>query len=320
MSEVSIFGAGAFGTALAISLANDGHSVDLVARTQDHANAMGKDRTNATRLPGVRFPKNLKILGTCPDPALICLLVVPTQQLAGFLHANRQAFIGRTLVACCKGVDVKTGLGPTDIIAKNCPTSEAAVLSGPSFAVDIAAGLPTALTIASQSEKTAQYLQSVLSTRTLRLYRSTDTTGVQLGGALKNVMAIASGIAIGAGLGESARAALMTRGYEELRRFSRSAGAGAETLAGLSGLGDLVLTCTSSKSRNFVHGCTLGKAETPDESVTVEGVSTAIAVTELAKSRDIDMPITFAVAALVSGQITVREAIDMLLERPLKKE
>ncbi len=320
MSDITVFGAGAFGTALAISLANEGHNLQLVARNNAHANRMLADSENVARLPGFGFPEGLQITADCPDPALICLLVVPTQGLAGFIRENSAAFVGRTLVACCKGVDLNTGLGPTATILKQCPSSEAAILSGPSFAIDIAAGLPTALTIASDSEATARYLQDQLSTRNLRLYRSTDTIGVELGGALKNIMAIAAGVTIGAGLGESARAALMTRGYEELKRFALASGAGAETLSGLSGLGDLILTCTSEKSRNFAHGVCLGKGGTIDGDITVEGVVTARAVAGIAKSRGIDMPITSAVDDLISGEVSVHQAIEMLLTRPLKKE
>ncbi len=320
MSDISIFGAGAFGTALAISLAKEGRTVQLVARTQSLVEKMQLENENTARLPGFSFPSGVTLTASCTDPALICLIALPTQELAGFIRRNRQAFVGRTVVACCKGVELVSGLGPTGVILQECPTCEAAVLSGPSFATDIAAGLPTALTIASHSEATALYLQTTLSTRNLRLYRSTDIVGVELGGALKNIMAIAAGITIGAGLGESARAALVTRGYGEIKRFAQSAGAGAETLDGLSGLGDLVLTCTSEKSRNFNHGVALGKGKQPGENVTVEGLATARAVAALAVSRNIDMPITAAVANLLSGQFTVAQAIETLLSRPLKKE
>ena len=320
MSDISVFGAGAFGTALAISLADAGHSVQLVARSQRQADTMRAANDNTARLPGHTLPDALNITATTSDPALICLLALPTQALAEFLRQNRQAFIGRTLVACCKGVDLASGLGSTGVILQECPTSEAAILSGPSFATDIAASLPTALTIAAHSGAAAEFLQKSLSTPTLRLYRSTDTVGVELGGALKNIIAIAAGVTIGAGLGESARAALMTRGYEELKRFARSAGAAPETLSGLSGFGDLVLTCTSEKSRNYAYGLSLGQGKAATDGVTVEGKSTAPAVATLARSRDIDMPITFAVSSLISGDVSVNQAVKMLLSRPLTKE
>jgi len=320
MSEISIFGAGAFGTALAIALTEARHSVHLVARSQQHADAMNAENENAARLPGQSLPAALTISADHTDPALICLLAVPMQALGQIAAQNRQNFVGRTLVACCKGVDLNSGLGPTGTILQECPTSEAAILSGPGFAVDIARGLPTALTIAARSEAVAMFLQNALATHALRLYRSTDTTGVELGGALKNIMAIAAGVAIGAGLGESARAAVMSRGYEELKRFALSSGAAPDTLSGLSGLGDLILTCTSEKSRNFAHGLALGTGRQVDLGATVEGVATAQAVARLAEARDVDMPITHAVASLLSGDITVDEAVTMLLSRPLKEE
>ncbi|MEE9427776.1 MAG: NAD(P)H-dependent glycerol-3-phosphate dehydrogenase [Paracoccaceae bacterium] len=320
MSEISVFGAGAFGTALAISLARAGKNVQLIARNQERADILRTANENTARLAGVRFPDTLVVTSDTSDPALICMLAVPTQELSRFVQGISQEFVGRTLVACCKGVDRTTGLGPTGVILNKCPMSEAAVLSGPGFAIDIAAGLPTALTIAARSDVTARFLQEALSTKVLRLYRSTDIFGVELGGALKNIMAIAAGITIGAGLGESARAALMARGFEELGRFAQSAGANPTTLAGLSGLGDLVLTCTSEKSRNFAFGIGLGQGAKADTSITVEGMSTAIAVADLARARNIEMPITFAVAALLSGKISTKEAVKMLLSRPLKKE
>ena len=320
MTDISIFGAGAFGTALAIALAKAGNTVELIARSQQHADTMVSKGENLPRLAGFSFPDGLTISHDQPDPALICLLAVPTQSLAEFVRARREHLIGRNLVACCKGVDLASGLGPTGVILAECPTSEAAILSGPGFAADIAAGLPTALTIAAKSDETAKYLQDVLSTPTLRLYRTTDTTGVELGGALKNIMAIAAGIAIGAGLGESARAALITRGFAELKGFARGAGADPETLAGLSGFGDLVLTCTSEKSRNYNFGLSLGRGIKPDRHTTVEGVATAIAVSNLAETRDIPMPITDTIAQLVDNRITVAKAVVALLSRPLTKE
>ena len=192
--------------------------------------------------------------------------------------------------------------------------------TGPSFAADIARGLPTALTLACSDDVAGAMLLDALSTPALRLYRTTDTIGAELGGALKNVVAIAAGVVIGAGLGDSARAALMTRGFAEMNRLAQSLGARAETLAGLSGLGDLVLTCTSLQSRNFRFGSALGAGDAFDPSVTVEGAATAKAVSILAKQRGIDMPVATMVAALVTGTISVEDAVAALLARPLKKE
>jgi glycerol-3-phosphate dehydrogenase (NAD(P)+) len=316
MSEISILGAGAFGTALAISLARAGRDVTLWARDPDD---MPRLRENRRRLPGFTFPDSLSVSDDLQAAAQapIILLALPMQQTAAFLGTNAALFANQTLVCCSKGIDIATGRGPAEIIAEACPGATPAILSGPSFAVDIAAGLPTALTLAADDPEP---LQRILSTANIRIYRSTDMTGVELGGALKNVVAIACGIAIGAGLGESARAALITRGYAEMTRFAQFRGAKPETLAGLSGFGDLVLTCTSEKSRNFSFGLALGRGETGPDDVTIEGKSTAIAVSNAAKVAGIDMPIANIVVALVTGAVNVKEAVEILLSRPLKEE
>ncbi|OIP86489.1 MAG: glycerol-3-phosphate dehydrogenase [Rhodobacterales bacterium CG2_30_65_12] len=316
MSGVSIIGAGAFGTALAISLARDGRDVTLWARDPGD---MAERRENARRLPGFRFPDAVTVTAdlAVAAKAPIILLALPLQQTAAFLETHAALFAAQALVCCAKGIDIATGRGPAEIIRTACPGATPAVLSGPSFAVDIAAGLPTALTLAADEPEPLQY---ALSTANIRLYRSTDMIGVELGGALKNVVAIASGIAIGAGLGESARAALMTRGYAEMTRFAQAHGAQAETLAGLSGFGDLTLTCTSEKSRNFAFGLALGRGEAGADGVTIEGKATAIAVSNVAKNAGVDMPIANLVVALVSGAVTVKDAVEILLSRPLKEE
>ena len=320
MTDISVFGAGAFGTALAISLARAGRKVSLIARTTAHAKAMDAAGENAARLPGFSFPASLTPTDHATNPAPICLIAVPTPVLRAYLDRHGNALGGRMVVACCKGIDIASGLGPTGMIASACPTATAAILSGPGFAVDIAAGLPTALTLAAQTDQDAQILQTALSSANLRLYRTTDLVGVELGGALKNVIAIAAGIAIGAGLGESARAALITRGYAEMKRLALDLGALPETLSGLSGLGDLVLTCSSEKSRNFSLGLALGRGERTTKHVTVEGVTTAKAVSNIINYRKLDMPVTSAVSALLEQKITVQEAVEMLFSRPLKKE
>jgi glycerol-3-phosphate dehydrogenase (NAD(P)+) len=316
MSAIAIIGAGAFGTALAISLARDGRKVTLWAR---NIGDMAATRENTRRLPGFPFPESLTVTADLAEAAKapIILLALPLQQTAAFLEAHEGLFPDQALVCCSKGVDMASGRGPAEIIRAACPGATPAVLSGPSFAVDIAAGLPTALTLAATDPEP---LQHALTTSNIRLYRSTDMIGVEVGGALKNVVAIACGIAIGAGLGESARAALMTRGYAEMNRFALARGAQAETLAGLSGFGDLALTCTSEKSRNFAYGLALGRGEAGAEGLTIEGRSTAKAVSNAAKQAGIDMPIANIVVALVSGAITVKEAVEILLSRPLKEE
>lgn len=320
MTDISIFGAGAFGTALAISLAADGRKISLIARNKSHAKDMAARRVNLARLPGHLFPPGLTTTAVHENPANICLIAVPTQKLGSFLAENTGLFDERTVVACCKGIDRATGKGPTETISVACRSTIPAILSGPGFAADIAAGLPTAMTLATRDPQVGKALQKALSTKNLRLYQSEDVKGVEFGGALKNVIAIAAGVTIGADLGESARAALMTRGFAEMNRFAVASGALPETLSGLSGFGDLVLTCTSEKSRNYSFGISLGRGIEPEINTTVEGVSTAKAVSNLAKTHGIEMPITNAVSALLDQEISVAQAVNMLLSRPLKKE
>lgn len=319
--SIGILGAGAFGTALAYALTRNG-AVTLWARDPRHAAEMQAARCNARRLPGVSLPENVSVTAELAAAAAceVVLLAMPMQQMASFLAANAGLLAHRSLIACSKGIDLGTGLGPSALIARSCPMAMAALLTGPSFAADIARGLPTALTLACADEAAGEALQAQLSTPSLRLYRTTDMIGAELGGALKNVVAIAAGVVIGAGLGDSARAALMTRGFAEMNRFATARGARTETLAGLSGLGDLVLTCTSSQSRNFRFGQALGAGTGFDANTTVEGAATAKAVSNMATTLEIEMPIASMVAALVDHQISVAEATRALLSRPLKQE
>ncbi len=317
---IGVAGAGAFGTALAVALAREGRQVRLWARDASHVAQMALTRGNEARLPGVSFPESVTVTAdlTELDGAEAVLLALPMQALAGFLVAEGRLLDGTALVACCKGVDLGSLRGPTGLIAEACPQSAAAILTGPSFAADIAKGLPTALTLATALEGEA--LQRLLSTPTLRLYRTTDVTGAEMGGALKNVMAIAAGVVIGAGLGESARAALITRGFAEMQRFAVRFGARTETLSGLSGLGDLVLTCSSHQSRNLRFGLALGAGQGFDAKVTVEGIATAQAVRRLAEADGIDMPVATMVARLIAQEIPLEQAVRSLMSRPLKEE
>ncbi|MES2433163.1 MAG: NAD(P)H-dependent glycerol-3-phosphate dehydrogenase [Pseudomonadota bacterium] len=315
---IGIVGAGAFGTALAVALGREGREVRLWARDAAHIAEIARAGSNETRLPGVKLPKTVTVTAEIGDlsGSEVVLLSLPMQALRSFLVAN-PSLNGQPLVACCKGIDLTSLKGPTALIEAACPDSAFAILTGPSFAADIARGLPTALTLACAE---GEALQHLLSTPTLRLYRTTDVIGAELGGALKNVIAIAAGIVMGAGLGDSARAALMTRGYAEMTRLALALGGRAETLAGLSGFGDLVLTCTSAQSRNFRFGQALGAGEVFDPNVTVEGAATAKAVSNMAETMQIDMPITSMIAALINQNITLPQAISALLSRPLKQE
>ena len=319
--KIGVAGGGAFGTALAVALALDGNEVQLWARNSDTVADITDTRQNA-RLPDVMIPPKVT---ASSDPASLfdcdtVLLAIPAQTLGAFLTEHAAHLGGKFLVACCKGIDLTRMTGPVTTIRNIVPDAVPAVLTGPSFAADIARGLPTALTLACPDDDHGAMLQTALSTTSLRLYRTTDIVGAELGGALKNVMAIASGIAIGANLGESARAALITRGFPEMQRLALALGGQQDTLAGLSGFGDLVLTCTSSQSRNYRFGLALGAGQDFDASTTVEGAATARAVKKLAQERGIDMPISTVVADLASGETDVMTALNTLLSRPLKEE
>lgn len=319
--RVSVLGAGAFGTALAVVLAGAGREVTLWTRDAAQCRAMRAAGRNDRYLPDVPFPPGLSASDALDEAAAapILLLAVPMQSLGALLGSLPET-AGKDLVSCAKGIDLATGLGSTGLIAAHAPGATAAVLSGPGFAADIARGLPTALTLGCRDEGRALALQEALSAPALRLYRTDDTRGVELGGALKNVVAIGAGVVAGAGLGESARAALVTRGFAEMARLARAAGARAETLAGLSGLGDLILTSTSHQSRNFRFGLALGAGETPVANVTVEGRATARAALALAARLGIDLPVTATVAALIDRRLTLGEAVAALLSRPLTRE
>jgi len=316
---IGIIGAGAFGTALAIALAHQ-QKVTLWVRNPATAQQIASTRQNP-RLPNATLPETVAVTADLTDLAKsnAVLMAIPMQALAGFLAENATLLPRVPLIACCKGIDLTTLRGPTAIVGAACPDAVTAILTGPSFAVDIARGLPTALTLACLTDD-GEALQNLLATPNLRLYRSTDVIGAELGGALKNVIAIAAGIVIGAGLGDSARAALMTRGYAEMQRLALTLGAQPETLAGLSGLGDLVLTCTSLQSRNLRFGIAMGAGTDFDRSITVEGVATAKAVAHLARNQQIAMPITQMVADLIDRTVTMDQAIRSLMSRPLKQE
>ena len=318
---VAVLGAGAFGTALAITLSRTQHVI-LWGRDADAMAHMRSERENTSRLPGCRFPGDLEVTADIDDVAKAetLLVAVPLQTMRRLLADNAARFGALGCVACCKGIELASGATAPDIIQDTLPNVTPALLTGPSFARDIAEGLPTALTLACADADAGTQMQHRLSTPTLRLYRSTDLIGAALGGSLKNVIAIACGAAIGAGLGESARAAIMTRGYAEMRRLAVDRGADPETLTGLSGFGDLALTCTSDQSRNYRFGLALGRAEKFDPAITVEGAATARALAQEAAQSGRDLPIATAVAALVENRLDVPQAMAALLSRSLKEE
>ena len=318
---LSVLGAGAFGMALSCVLGRAGRPVMLWARDPSLVASIAETRRNDTHLPGADLPECVSVTAELGEAAAArtVLLAVPMQSLSNLLTRCPPFGADQALVACCKGIDLATLDGPTGVVARHTP-GVPAILSGPGFAADLARGLPTAMTLACRDGNRGSALQGLLSTATLRLYRTEDTLGVELGGALKNVVAIAAGAVIGAGLGDSARAALVTRGFAEMRRLAQHLGARSETLGGLSGLGDLILTATSPQSRNFRHGLALGEGRQPKAGETVEGVATARAVTVLAKREGIDMPVAATVAALVDRHAPIGQVVAALMSRPLTEE
>ncbi len=320
--SVAVIGAGAWGTALAGVAARAGRDVILCARDAAAAAAMAATRENP-RLPGVQLEPRIEVTGDLGFAARaeIILLVVPAQNLRAAATALAPHLRPKTpIIACAKGIERGTHHFMTEVIAQAAPQAEPAILSGPSFASDVARGLPTAVTLATSDEMLASALVHALGSATFRPYHSTDVRGVEIGGAAKNVLAIAAGIVAGRQLGASALAALTTRGFSELLRLGRACGARNETLSGLSGLGDLILSCASPQSRNFSLGLALGRGEQPPRDKLAEGEFTAPVLVELAASKNVDMPVASAVAAILSGATTIDQAIENLLTRPFKAE
>jgi glycerol-3-phosphate dehydrogenase (NAD(P)+) len=320
MNSVLVVGAGAWGTALALQAHRAGRRVTLWARDPSRAAALADARENP-RLPGVRLPQAVEIITEFPDADLV-LLAVPLQHLREVAATLPP---GGPLVCCAKGIEMGTLALPLEVLARVQPGRPAAVLTGPNFAAEVAAGLPAAAVLAGDSEELRNMAIAALVTPGFRLYGNDDPVGAQVGGAAKNVVAIAAGAVIGAGLGENARAALVTRGLAELGRLASALGGRADTVAGLSGLGDLLLTCTSAASRNFSFGRALGGGERPADilaarnSVT-EGVATAPALVQRALRAGASVPICAAVAAVVGERITLAQAMTALLARPLRDE
>lgn len=324
MSDVAVIGAGAWGTALAIHAERLGHRVVLWARDPMRAEAMAASRENP-RLPGVALPEALRVTGDARETlgAALAILAVPMQPLRATL-ATLPAGLPPLLLAC-KGLETGTLRLPLEVLAEARPDLSGGVLSGPNFAHEVAAGLPAASVVAAADLALCERAQSLLSGGALRLYASEDALGVQLGGAAKNVLAIAAGIAMGAGLGENARAALVTRGLAELSRLVVGLGGRAETASGLSGLGDLLLTATGPSSRNTSLGMALGQGQRLGDilagrSSVTEGVATAPALLARAAAAGVELPICAAVVAVLEGRLDVPAAMQALLARPLRQE
>lgn len=320
MSRIAVVGSGAWGTALALLSVRAGHDVTMVARSAEAVEQI-MAAGESPRLPGFRLPEALKVSEMLPEGADLNLWVVPTQHLRSSLVKLRPEH--GAIVVCAKGVEVGTHLLPLEIAAEVTSDLPLAVLTGPNFAGEIARGLPAAAVVASTDTALRENARMVLGTGTFRLYSNDDPIGAQLGGAAKNVMAIGAGAVIGAGLGENARAALVTRGLSELRRLAVALGGKSETMMGLSGLGDLLLTCTGPSSRNFSLGYALGRGDTlagvlASRSAVTEGVATAAAL--VARAGEVELPICRAVADLLAGTKTLDQAIAQLLSRPQRDE
>ncbi|MEP4050787.1 MAG: NAD(P)H-dependent glycerol-3-phosphate dehydrogenase [Litorimonas sp.] len=326
--QAIVLGAGSWGTALAQLLAANGHAVTLWLRDADQAAAINERRENSIYLPDAVLHDGITATANLPDfeNADLCLSVIPAQ----YTRAQLEVFSpyipdGLPVVLCSKGIEISTLDFMNEVLSETVPGAARFVLSGPSFARDVVKGLPTAVTLAGDELGAANHLAPLIQGPTFRPYTTDDMIGAEVGGAVKNVLAIACGMLLGMGLGQSAHAALIARGFAEMNRLGAALGARSETLSGLCGLGDLVLTCSSTQSRNMSCGMRLGKGESLDgilasrNSVT-EGVATAPALVKLAEKEGVDLPICIAVNRVLSGEITPAGAMSELLSRPLKSE
>lgn len=328
MKKAGVIGGGAWGTALAQVCARAGLDVVLWAREPEVVEGVNARHENSLFLPGVPLEPAIRATGDLADlgDRELILAVAPAQHLRATLTAFApHVRDGLPIVLCSKGVEQGSLKLMTEVLAETIPQAAPAVLSGPSFAGEVARGLPTAVTLACPDEGCAESLGEAIATPTFRPYFATDMIGAEAGGAVKNVLAIATGIVEGRGLGRSAHAALITRGFSELTRIAVALGGEAETVAGLCGLGDLVLTCSSPQSRNMSVGLALGGGQTLEEALAgklsvAEGVASAPAVRQLARKLGVDVPICEAVAAILAGEVGVDDAIRGLLSRPLREE
>lgn len=323
-ARIAVLGGGAWGTALAATMMRGGNEVLLWARDAGTVEAINLRRENPRYLPGIVLDAAPRATGDLHDAleGADCVLAATPAQTQRGLLGQIYGRVGSQVpvVLCAKGIERETGRLLSEVASEALPRNPVAILSGPSFATDVARGLPTAVTVAAEDEELAGRLAALFSSRSFRCYSTDDVVGVEIGGALKNVLAIAAGAVAGAGLGASAQAAMVTRGFVELRRLGTAFGARPETLMGLSGLGDLILSCGSAQSRNFSYGMALGRAEPLEGRPLAEGVATAGIAAEIARKRGIEAPIVAAVALLLRGETTIEQAVAALLSRPLKSE
>jgi glycerol-3-phosphate dehydrogenase (NAD(P)+) len=329
LKKISVLGAGSWGTALAILLAKNGHEVMLWGRESESMRAMQRDRFNADYLPNITFPESLC---ATPDFSMALsfsediLLAIPSGAFRSVLESIKNEREPKNIIWTTKGLEPKTYQLLHEVIDEILGMNiKSALLSGPSFAKEVAEGLPTAVVIASKNKMYAEYVMSLFSSAHFRPYYSDDVIGVEIGGTVKNVMAIGAGISDGLGFGSNTRAALITRGLNEISRLGVAMGARAETFMGLSGLGDLILTCTDNQSRNRRFGLALGMGKTPKQAIdeigqVVEGAKNAAQVFALAQKYHLDMPITEHVYSILDGEMSPLEAIESLFSRGLKTE
>lgn len=327
MQKVGVIGAGAWGTALAQSLANSGRDILLWARESEVIESVNEHHENSMYLKGVRLNEMIKAthnqqdIGDCD----LFLISTPAQHVRTTLEDMKETIGKKPFVICAKGIEIETGHLMSEVAEDVMPRGEVAILSGPTFASEIARGLPCAVTLATKKKEVGEQIVETIGSRTLRTYLTNDVIGAQVGGAVKNVIAIASGVVQGRGLGESARCALITRGLTEMGRLAKAIGAQKETLMGMCGVGDLILTCSSMQSRNFSLGVALGEGKTLEEILgeriaVTEGVHTAKALQVMAKNNAVDMPISNAVNEFLNENADVAEIIERVLDRPLRRE
>ncbi|WP_417670211.1 NAD(P)H-dependent glycerol-3-phosphate dehydrogenase [Roseibium sp.] len=328
INKIGVVGGGAWGTALALTAARAGRKVTLWARDPGVVSDIRSRNQNQRYLPGITFDEDIEAttdLSALKDMDAL-LLVTPAQTTREIVRSlSESGPLKLPVVLCAKGIERSTGKLLSEVLKEEAPQACAAVLSGPSFADDVARGLPTAVTIAAETAETADALCLAMAAPAFRPYASTDVPGAQIGGALKNVLAIACGAVVGRKLGASAQAALTARGFAELTRLGNALGAKQETLTGLSGLGDLVLSCSSTQSRNFSFGMQLGKGHTASELIAAggklaEGAHTAKIAVEVAKRLHIELPICQTVADMVENDLSIDKALMNLMSRPLKAE
>ncbi len=329
MKKIAVIGAGAWGTALAQSIANAGRDVLMWAREEDVINSINSDHENALYLKGVSLNETIKATGNKNDldDCDLFLIATPAQHVRATLEQMKERLADKPFVICSKGIEIETGNLMSEVVAEIIPDAKVGYLSGPTFAGEIGSGLPCAVTLAMESKhkELGTEIVATMGSRTLRTYLADDIIGAQIGGAIKNVIAIAAGVIHGRGMGESARCALVTRGLAEMGRLAKAMGAQKSTLMGMCGMGDLMLTCSSMQSRNFSLGVQLGEGKTLEEILgdriaVTEGVHTAKALRVMARNNAVDMPISRAVYDFLHEDFTIEDIIEKVLDRPLRRE